>query len=70
MLVATVLEFLCDDGRPIRVHGEFANFTDSTATDLSILGRGVLDNFDLIISRRRGEVLLLASQHQYRIERS
>ena len=45
---------------------EFATFIDSTATDLSILGRDVLNHFDLILSRRRNEVLLLASNHQYR----
>jgi hypothetical protein len=43
---------------------------DPTATDLSVLGRDVLDNFDLVISRRRNEILLLAPRHQYRIEQS
>ena len=36
--------------------------------DLSVLGRDVLDNFDLIVSRRRDEVLLLAPAHSYRVE--
>jgi hypothetical protein len=62
------MEFLCEDGRLARVRGELASFTDSTATDLSILGRDVLDNFDMIISRRRNEVWLLAPRHQYRVE--
>jgi hypothetical protein len=35
---------------------------------MSILGRDVLDHFDLIESRRRNEVLLLAQNHQYRVE--
>ncbi len=47
------------------MHGDFAAFTDPRATDLSILGRDVLGNFDAILSRRRDEVLLLASNHQY-----
>jgi len=68
VLVTTVMEFIRDDGGPVRVRGEFAGFTDPTATDLSVLGRDVLDNFDLIISRRRNEILLLAPRHQYRIE--
>ncbi|HEV8717919.1 MAG TPA: hypothetical protein VGX03_34520 [Candidatus Binatia bacterium] len=68
VLVTTVLEFTGADGRPVRVRGEFAGFTDPAATDLSVLGRDVLDNFDLIISRRRNEILLLAPRHQYRIE--
>jgi hypothetical protein len=35
---------------------------------MSILGRDVLNHFDLILSRRRNEVLLVAPNHQYRIE--
>jgi hypothetical protein len=69
VVVATVMEFIRDDGGPARVRGEFAGFTDPTATDLSVLGRDVLDNFDLIISRRRNEIFLLAPKHRYRIER-
>jgi hypothetical protein len=42
--------------------------TDLTATDLSILGRDVLTLFDVILNRRRGEVLLLAANHRYRVE--
>ena len=70
VLVTTVIEFVRDDGGPIRVRGEFAGFTDPTATDLSVLGRDVLDNFDLILSRRRNEIYLLAPNHQYRVERT
>jgi len=69
VLVTTIVEFSRDDGGTIRVRGEFAGFTDLAATDLSVLGRDVLDNFDLIISRRRNEILLIAPRHQYRIER-
>jgi hypothetical protein len=68
VLVTTVMEFVRDDGGSVRVRGEFAGFTDPAATDLSVLGRDVLDNFDLIISRRRNEILLLAPRHQYRVE--
>lgn len=70
VLVTTVLEFIRDDGRPIRIHGTYAGFTDPGATDLSILGRDVIDNFDLIISRRHGEIFLVAPNHQYRIDRN
>jgi len=70
VLVATVIEFIRDDGGPVRVRGEIASFTDPAATDLSVLGRDVLDNFDLILSRRRNEILLLAPYHQYRVERA
>jgi hypothetical protein len=68
VLVTTVIELFRADGRPVRVRGEFAGFTDPAATDLSVLGRDVLDNFDLILSRPRNEILLLAPRHQYRVE--
>ena len=66
-VVNTVVEFLRAEGGPARVRGEMAAFTDPTATDLSILGRDVLDHFDVIISRRRNEVLLLAENHNYHV---
>jgi len=68
VLVDIVLEFASQDGAPARVRGQFAAFTDPTATDLSILGRDVLNHFDVILSRRNNEVLLLAPNHRYRVE--
>ncbi|MGH2587027.1 MAG: retropepsin-like aspartic protease [Dehalococcoidia bacterium] len=68
-LVRSTIEFVRDDGGAARVRGEFAAFTDPEAVDLSILGRDVLDNFDLNLSRRRNEVLLLASNHHYQVSR-
>jgi hypothetical protein len=67
ILVQTFVEFIRDDGGPARVRGEFAAFTDTSATDLSILGRDVLNNFDVILSNRRNEVLLLAGNHSYTV---
>jgi hypothetical protein len=69
VVVRTVLELTRDDGVPATVRGEFAAFTDPRATDLSILGRDVLDQFRLIVSRPDDEVLLLAGNHYYRIGR-
>jgi hypothetical protein len=68
--IKSVLEFERQDGKPARVRGEFAAFTDPEATDFSILGRDVLDNFDVILSRTRGEVLFLAGNHKYRIDQT
>ncbi len=51
VVVSTAIEFTRDDGGPARGRGDFAAFTDPTATDLSILGRDVLNNFDVILSR-------------------
>jgi len=64
VLVTTAVEFSRDDGGLARVRGEFTAFTDPLVTDLSVLGRDVLDNFDVILSRRRNEILLLAANHQ------
>ena len=67
VVVHTVVEFLRADDGPTRVRGEIAAFTDPTATDLSILGRDVLNHFDVVLSRRRDEVLLLAGDHHYHV---
>ena len=67
LLLPASLEFLRDDGVPIQIRGDFAVFTDITASDRSVLGRDVLDNFSLIVSRPRNEVLLLAGNHRYEV---
>lgn len=69
-LLTTVLELMRDDGGTVRIRGEFAGFSDPTATDLSVLGRDILGHFDVILSQRRNEICLLAPRHQYRIERA
>ena len=68
--VAAVLEFDTTAGGVAVVRGEFAAFVDPTATDFSILGRDVLDNFDLIIARQRGNIRLLAPNHRYHVSGS
>jgi hypothetical protein len=67
VLINTLLEFTCTDGTSARVRGQLAAFTDPIATDMSILGRDVLDNFDVILSRRRNQILLLAPNHHYQV---
>jgi hypothetical protein len=66
-VVTTAIEFERSDGGIARVRGDFGAFTDACALDLSVLGRDVLNHFDVILSRRRNEVLLLAPPHQYRV---
>ncbi len=68
VLVSATVQFLTQAGHPVRIHGEFAAFTDPTATDLSILGRDISDLFDLIISRRQSQILMIAGDHRYRVE--
>jgi hypothetical protein len=63
-----ILEFARADGGVANVRGEVAAFTDPDSTDQSILGRDVLNHFDVIISKPRNEVLLLAGEHRYRVE--
>jgi hypothetical protein len=55
------------DGGTATVQANFAAFTDAKATDLSILGRDVLNHFDVILSRRRDEFQLLAPPSGYDI---
>ena len=70
VFVQSAIKLSRDDGAFVTVHGEFAAFTDPSATNLSILGRDGLDNFDVILSRRRNEVLLLAPNHQCLVTRT
>jgi hypothetical protein len=67
VVARTVIELPSDDGGVAAIRGEYAAFTDDSATDLSILGRDVLNIFDVIISRRRNQVLLLGENHSYRV---
>jgi hypothetical protein len=67
VVVETVVELPRDDGRAATIKGQFAAFTDTAASDLSILGRDILDHFDLILGRHNGEILLLAPPHRYRV---
>src|SRR5262249_13907712 len=65
--VQAVLKLPRDDGGMATVRGNFAAFTDPTATALRILGRDVLYNFDIILSRQRREILLLAPPCRYQV---
>jgi Aspartyl protease len=47
------------------IYEEFAVATNPDALELNLLGRDILDHFDLIVSRRRGEVLLLTDTSSY-----
>jgi Retroviral aspartyl protease len=68
VVVNTVVVLTRDDRGEVHMRGEFAAFTDPSATDMSILGRDILNKFDVILSHQRDEVLLLAMNHRYRVE--
>ena len=70
VVVSTVLHLQQDDGGTAKVRGQFGAFTDPRACDYPILGRDVLNHFDVIVSRRRNEVLLLAPKHNYTVTSS
>jgi hypothetical protein len=65
--VDTVLELEAIDGSPLQVRGKYTAFTDPAATTYCILGRDVLNLFDLIVSLKRNEIWLLWQEHYYQI---
>jgi hypothetical protein len=65
--VQATLSLPRSDGGIASMQEDFAAFIDPKATDYSILGRDVLDHFDVIISRRRDELFLLAPPSRYEI---
>jgi hypothetical protein len=67
--VTAALVFETTEGGTARVEGDFAAFVDPAATDSSILGRDILEHFDLILGRDRGEIRLLARNYRYQIHR-
>jgi hypothetical protein len=64
------IRFAADDGTPICVRGRYAAFTQPEVLDLSVLGRDVTHHFDVVISQRRNEVLLLGGKHRYEVKAS
>ena len=68
LFVQTRLVFTRDDGKGVTINGTFGIFTDATSSDISILGRDVTNNFDVIYSYPQREVILLASPHSYTVQ--
>jgi hypothetical protein len=65
--VKATLNLRRNDGGNATIQGSFAAFTDPKAVDYSILGRDVLDHFDLVLSRKRDELIILAPPSRYEI---
>jgi hypothetical protein len=63
VVVKTCLEFRTQGPIPVRFSGEFSAFTDPAATEISLLGRDILNKFDLLLSHSRGEVILARENH-------
>jgi hypothetical protein len=67
VVVDTIMELTRDDGQPAKIKGQFAAFTDPTSSEVSILGRDILDHFDLILGREYGEILLLSPPYRFQV---
>lgn len=57
LFVQTRLAFT-RDGKELTVKGPFAVFTDSASSDVSVLGRDVTNNFDVIYSYPQQQVIM------------
>jgi hypothetical protein len=66
--VHTVVGFMRDNGQLVTVRGAFGVFTLSESSEMSVLGRDVTNNFDVIYSFPRREVILLGPPHGYQVQ--
>jgi hypothetical protein len=67
VVVEAVIRFAREQGDPIRIDGRFAAFASPASSDISILGRDVLNSFDVIISRRSDQVWLIGGNHGFQL---
>jgi hypothetical protein len=68
VVVQSQIQFLREDGSPIRLHGQYAAFIEQEALDMSVLGRDITNLFAVIVDRPRDFVALLGQRHQYVIQ--
>ena len=68
VFVQTRLELTRDDGKPVRINGPFGVFTKMADSDVSVLGRDVTNNFDVIYSFPKQQVTLLAPPHTFVVQ--
>ena len=66
--IHTRLAFVSVDGKRATVQGPFGVFKDPGTSDVSILGRDVTNNFDVIYSYAKRQVSLLAGPHGFQIQ--
>jgi Retroviral aspartyl protease len=66
-LARTALLIDRTDGGTLRMEGTFGVFLRPEATDYSLLGRDVLDHFDVVIRRQRADIRLLIGNHTCQI---
>ena len=67
IFIQTRLAFVGVDGTRATVKGPFGVFGDPNSSDVSILGRDVTNNFDVIYSYPKRQVTLLSAPHDFQI---
>lgn len=67
VFVRSAIGLIRADGRRVSVRGSFGVFTDPASSDVPVLGRDVTNNFEVIYSFPRREVVLLAPPHRAEI---
>lgn len=67
-LTTTAIAFTDTHGRVLRIHAQYAAIIAADEGELSILGRDVLDQFDLVFSRQHDQILLLRGQHRATVQ--
>jgi hypothetical protein len=70
VFVQARLAFTRDDDKQVFINGPFGIFINPASSDISVLGRDVTNNFDVIYSYPRRQVTLLALPHSYQIQPS
>jgi hypothetical protein len=63
----TKLAFMYEGSHFITVNGPFSIFTNPESNDVSVLGKDVTNNFDVIYSHSQRQVVLLSTPHSYTI---
>ena len=68
--IETVIGFKSDEGRIATVRGTFGVFTQIEFADMSVLGRDLTNNFNVIYDYPNQLVALLAPPHFYEIKKA
>lgn len=68
VVVQSQIQFLREDGSPIRLRGQYAAFIEQEALDMSVLGRDITNLFAVIVDRPRDFIGLLGQRHSYVVQ--
>ena len=68
VIVETQIHLTREDAGDVVFRGQYAAITELEALDISVLGRGILGLFAVIVDWLHDVVCLLGQRHRYRIE--